>query len=134
MKHLVKQSVITFVLAILLTACASTETVKEAQGQGASRSYENAYESVFNAAIAAAKAKELEVVESDKNSGRLVFSKGVTLWSWGERIAVFIKPVNSKTTQVEVVSKAVVAPLNFPPDWQNILLEQIASELQTGKY
>ncbi len=134
MKHLVKQSMMTFVLAILLTACASTETVKEAQGQGISRSYENAYESVFNASIAAAKAKELEVVESDKNSGRLVFSKGVTLWSWGERIAVFVKPVNGKTTQVEVVSKAVVAPLNFPPDWQNILLDQIASELQTGKY
>ena len=69
MKRLVKQSVTTFVLAILLSACASTETVKEAQGQGISRNYENAYESVFNAAIASAKAKELEVVERDKNSG-----------------------------------------------------------------
>lgn len=129
-----KRSVITFILAILLAACASTETVKEAQGQGMSRSYEYAYEPVFNAAIAAAKAKELEVAESDKNSGRLVFSHGVTLWSWGERIAVFIKPESSTTTRVEIVSKAVLAPLNFPPDWQNILLEQIASELKTGKY
>jgi PBP1b-binding outer membrane lipoprotein LpoB len=130
MKHLVMTSV----LAILLAGCASTETVKEAQGQGISRTYEYAYEPVFNAAVAAAKAKELEVLENDKNAGRLVFSKGVTLWSWGERIAVFVRPVNSKTTQVEVVSKAVMAPLNFPPDWQNILLEQIASELKTGKY
>ena len=130
MKHLIMTSV----LAILFAACASTETGKEAQGQGISRSYEYAYETVFNAAITAAKAKELEVVESDKNSGRLVFSNGVTLWSWGERIGVFVKPVNSKTTQVEIVSKPVMAPLNFPPDWQNILLDQIASELKTGKH
>jgi hypothetical protein len=129
-----KRSVLTFILATLLAACASTDTVKEAQGQGASRSYEHAYESVFNATIAAARAKELEVVESDKNSGRLVFSHGVTLWSWGERIAVFVKPESSRTTQVEIVSRPVLAPLNFPPDWQGILLEQIASELKTGKY
>ncbi len=129
-----KHWVMTPVLAILLAACASTETVKEAQGQGQSRSYEYTYESVFNAAIAAAKAKDLEVVESDKNGGRLVFSHGVTLWSWGERIAVFVKPVNTKATQVEIISKPVLAPLNFPPDWQTILLEQIASELKTAKY
>jgi hypothetical protein len=129
-----KRAVLTFILATLLAACASTDTVKEAQGQGTSRSYEYAYESVFNATIAAARAKELEVVESDKNSGRLVFSHGVTLWSWGERIAVFVKPESSRTTQVEIVSRPVLAPLNFPPDWQGILLEQIASELKTGKY
>lgn len=127
-----KDFAIACALAVLISACASTETVKEAEGQGITRSYEYAYEPVFNAVIAAAKTKDLEVVESDKNSGKLALSHGVTLWSWGERIAVFVKPVTDKTTQVEIVSKPVLAPLNFPPDWQNILLEQIAAELKTG--
>ena len=55
-------------VAIFAGGCASTDTVKEAQGQGASRSYQHAYEPVFDAALAAAKTKQLEVIESDKGS------------------------------------------------------------------
>ncbi len=120
-------------VTMLLGGCASTETVKQAQGQGVSRVYPAAYEPVFAAALAAAKTKELEVVESDKAAGRLVLSHGVTLWSWGERMAVFIKPAASGGTQVEVVSKPVLSPLNFPPDWQTILLDQIGVELAGKK-
>ena len=114
----------------VLAGCASTETVKEARGQGVSRVYEAAYESVYNATLEAAKSKNLEVVESDKATGRLVLSHGVTLWSWGERIAVFIARKGSTGTEVEIVSKPVLSPLNFPPDWQKILLDQIDIELR----
>ena len=118
-------------LAIIVSGCASTETVKEAKGQGVSRAYHQAYEPVYNATLAAAKTKQLEVVESDKASGRLILSHGITLWSWGERIAVFIKPMAANSTEVEIVSKPVLAPLNFPPDWQQILLDQIDVELRS---
>ena len=113
--------------------CASTETVKKAEGEGISRSFSYAFEPVYEATISAAKEKELEVVESDKKSGRLILAHGVTLWSWGERIAVFVKPLSNNETEVEVVSKPVLAPLNFPPDWQNILLDQIEAELRIGR-
>ena len=121
------------VLAVLVGGCASTESIKDSKGQGISRVYPYPLEAVFNAAGAAAKAKELEVVESDRNSGTLTLSHGVTLLSWGERIAVFIKPVTSKSTEVEIVSKPVLAPLNFPPDWQQILLDEIDARLRSGK-
>jgi len=75
--------------AAIVSGCASTETVKEAKGQG--------------------------------------------LWSWGERIAVFVTPKATNSTEVEVVSKAVLSPLNFPPDWQQILLDQIDVELRSRK-
>lgn len=120
-------------LAVIASGCASTDTVKAARGQGVSRTYQFAYEPVYNATLAAAKAKKLEVVENDKAKGRLILSNGVTLWSWGERIAVFIKPLAENSTEVEIVSKPVMSPLNFPPDWQQILLEQIDAELQPGK-
>jgi hypothetical protein len=131
--HMKKSLFLVCLIAIFAGGCASTETVKEAKGQGVTRTYQYAYEPVFNAVIAAAKTKELEVVESDKGSGRLVLSHGVTLWSWGERIAVFVKALTTETTEVEIVSKPVLSPLNFPPDWQQILLEQIDVQLRTGK-
>jgi len=117
--------------AVIVGGCASTETVKEAKGQGVSRAYQQAYEPVYNATLAAAKTKQLEVIESDKGRGRLILSHGITLWSWGERIAVFIKPMAANSTEVEIVSKPVLAPLNFPPDWQQILLDQIEVELRS---
>jgi hypothetical protein len=117
--------------AILVSGCASTGTVKEAKGQGESRIYQNAFDAVFDATLAAAKTKELQVVESDKDSGRIILSHGVTWWSWGERIAIFLKAATAETTEVEIVSKPVLSPLNFPPDWQQILLEQIEVELRT---
>jgi hypothetical protein len=120
-------------IVMITGGCASTETVKEAEGEGISRSFSYAFEPVYEATISAAKEKELEVVESDKKSGRLILAHGVTLWSWGERIAVFVKPLSNNETEVEVVSKPVLAPLNFPPDWQNILLDQIEAELRTGR-
>jgi hypothetical protein len=120
-------------LAFLFGGCASTDTVKEARGQGDSRTYPYAYEQVFNATLAAAKTKGLDVVENDKTGGRLMLSHGVTWLSWGERIAVFFKAASPKSTEVEIVSKPVLSPLNFPPDWQQILLQQIDHELRAGK-
>lgn len=122
-----------FLLALFLGGCASTETVKDARGQGSTRTYQYAYDPVFNAALAAAKAKELEVVESDKSGGRIMLSHGVTLWSWGERIAIFFKSVSPKATDVEIVSKPVLSPLNFPPDWEKTLHDQIDTELRARK-
>ncbi len=120
-------------LATLAGGCASVDTVREAQGEGVSRVYQAAYEPVFKATLAAAQTRELEVVESDKAAGRVILSHGVTWWSWGERIAVFLKPRTETTTAVEIVSKPVLAPLNFPPDWPQILLEQIEVELRSGQ-
>jgi len=121
------------VLAILTGGCASTETVKEAQGQGVTRIYQHPYEPVFDATVAAAKSKELEIVESNKITGRIILSHGVTLLSWGERIAVFIRIVSPTATEVEIVSKPVMSTLNFPPNWQQILFDQIDLELRARK-
>ncbi|MGH8747738.1 MAG: hypothetical protein ACREU5_01365 [Burkholderiales bacterium] len=43
---------------------------------------------------------------------------------------MFITPVTRTRTKVEVVNKPVPAPLNFQPDWQQALLDQIDVELR----
>ena len=121
--------ILTLATILMITGCASVETVKNSQGQGETRTYGFGYEKVFNATLDAAKAKELKVVESSQGDGKVILSHGVTWWSWGERIALFITSIDSETTKVEIVSKPVLAPLNYPPDWQAILLEQIHLEL-----
>lgn len=118
------------VLAILLAGCAATDIAKQGQGQGTTRTYEYPYEPVFKTAIAVGEAQNLEVVESDETSGLIVFKNAPTVLSLGERIAVFINRSGSKTT-VEVFNVPLIAPLNFPPDWETILHDDIEAVLKS---
>ena len=114
----------------LLPGCASTDIVRDARGEGVTRTYAHPYDRAYDAVLSAARKKELEIVESDKAKGRILLSHGVTALSWGERIAVFLKPAaGGGRTDVEIVSKPVMSPLNFPPDWPKLLFEQIDAEL-----
>src|SRR5512146_2657210 len=120
-------------VALLMGGCATTQTVKEAKGQGTSRVYRHGYNTVYRATLSAAKEKNLEIAEDDRKAHRLVLTQGVSWKGLGEKVAVFITPVTHTRTKVEVVSKPVLAPLNFQPDWQQALLEQIDAELRAKK-
>ena len=116
----------------LLTACASIETVKEAKGEG-SKVYNYPLNKVHSATLSTARKQELEILEANESEGRVLLSHGVTLLSWGERIAVFLKRVSNGATEVEIVSKPVMAPLNFPPDWVSLLFSGLDEELRPVK-
>ncbi len=113
-----------------LGACATTETVQQAKGTGEKRTFNVDYESVYEATLSAASKQGLTVTSADKSSGQILLSHGVTPWSWGERIAVFVTKLSDNQTQVEIISKPVMAPLNFPPDWASKLFDAIDAELK----
>ena len=117
----------------LLTACASIETVKEARGQGSKKLYNYSFNKVYSATLSIAREQGLAILESNEGEGRLLFSHGVTLLSWGERIAVFLKRVSDGATEVEILSKPVMAPLNFPPNWVSLLFNGLDEELRQVK-
>ena len=116
--------------ALLLGACASTETVQQAKGTGEKRTFDANYEAVYQATLSAASKQGLTLTNADKNSGEILMSHGMTPWSWGERVAVFITKISDSQTQVEIISKPVMAPINFPPDWVTKLFDAIGIELQ----
>ena len=116
-------------VAVLLAACASVEEVKDAQGQGAKRTFRHPYEAVYQATANAVAKRKLEVIEQDRATGRFVLSNGGSRSSFGERIAVFLTRLNERTTSVEVVSKSVGGVLSFPPNWPALLFGDIDQEL-----
>jgi hypothetical protein len=119
------------VLALwLLGACATTETVQQAKGTGEKRTFNAEYESVYKATLSAASKQGLTVTSADKSSGQILLSHGVTPWSWGERVAIFVTKLSDNQTQVEIISKPVMGLLNFPPDWASKLFDAIDAELK----
>lgn len=117
---------------VLLVGCASTETVRESVGEGTKHRYSATFEKVYTATLRAAETEKLKIVTMDEKAGRIDLSHGVTLWSWGERISVFLTRASASETEVEIVSKPVLAPLNFPPDWESRLFKAIDRELKTS--
>lgn len=103
------------------------------EAAGASRTYPYDYESVYNATIAVAKKNNLNVIENDKENGRLILSHGISIWSLGENITVAAKPIPSNSTVLEITSKPKMYVLNAPTDWEEILFDQIDVELRGAK-
>lgn len=125
------RGILVTVLALcFLGACATTETLLRAKGTGEKRTFNAAYEPVYEATLSAASKQGLTLTSADKSSGQILLSHGVTPWSWGERVAVFVTKLSDNQTQVEIISKPVIEPLNFPPDWASRLFDAIGAELK----
>jgi hypothetical protein len=109
--------------------CATVDTVKAEQGRGVKRTFREPYDRVFQAALDAAAKRKLALVEHDRAAGRIVLSHGVTWGSLGEHIAIFVSRLGERSTAVEIVSKPVFTPLNFPPDWPSLIFGDLEVEL-----
>ncbi len=114
-------------LSLLVAGCASTDTVKKARGEGAKRLYRDDQKVVHAAILAVAKNRNFDVVENSPNA--VLLSTGLSWRSFGEHIAVFLRTVSPRLTEVEVVSKPVMGAWNFPRDWEIALLEEIGRSL-----
>lgn len=130
---------ITALSLALLSACASIKTVKEMRGlgQGRSQEYPLPYKIVFEETVDTVTEVGLDLVEADRDAGRILATHGTTLLSWGENIAIFVQEVEPSRTEVEIVAKMVFAPGNFPPDWLGIIFTRLdinlSLELKKGK-
>ncbi|HPD82880.1 MAG: hypothetical protein R3D88_03220 [Alphaproteobacteria bacterium] len=118
-------------LTLNLQACASSNAAKTAQGSGLTKTYAASYDATWNASINAVNATYGEVVEENKEEGNIVATYGVTPFSWGERVAVFLKSLGSKETEVEVVSKRAVSTNITAANWEPKIHDKISEELSS---
>lgn len=121
------------IVLLLVAGCASVETVRDAKGHGVKRTFRHPYDAVYQATVNAASRRKLEFVEQNRATGRILLSSGASWTSLGERIAVFVSRSGDRTTNVEIVSKPVLASVTFPPDWPGLLFGDIEQELATVK-
>ena len=118
-------------MLVLTGACATTNTVKQARGEGSKRLFSQDLKSVRAAVAGAAKSRGLDVVEN--NDDGFVLSAGLSWRSFGERVAVFVRAISPRLTEVEVVSRPLLGPMNFPRDWEHAMLDSVDRSLRGEK-
>jgi len=121
-------SLIGFCAAIFLSGCATVGGLSPGQGRSTVIN-ETSFATVWKAAMNCV-SRNLTIVESDKEQGRIKAEHGVTGFSWGEVVGVFISRLGGGTSSipVEVVSRKKMRTQITGPDWEPTIMECIKAE------
>jgi hypothetical protein len=121
-----------FAIATLISAtgCSTLADARAAKGSGVSRVYEAPAAAVWKAMPAVLSEVGLQLVGDNKNEGYILAQRGVTAFSYGENVAIFIESVGGVTkTRVEAVSKKAMATNIFAPSWEKEILDKLGEKL-----
>ncbi len=129
-----KKIYLPFFISVLMSisACASTQTIRDAKGSGESRIFSNSYEEVFDAALEAMRDQAIEILEKNQATGTILGKKGIGYTTYGERVGVYVYKIDDTHTKVEVISKKVLATTLFAKDWTDSIFYSISQNLHNS--
>jgi hypothetical protein len=115
----------------LTTGCATLADAQSARGTGAAREYPVSMERVWGAIPAVLSELQLPLVSQNRANGTVLAQRGITPFSYGENVAIFVESVDGAIrTRVEVISKKAMATNIFAPDWSTEILDRLGEKLR----
>ncbi|MDP3798206.1 MAG: hypothetical protein Q8R06_13835 [Polaromonas sp.] len=119
-----------FAAALLISGCSNLADARAAKGTGVSREYSATAEATWKAVPQVLEEISLPLVTENRPQGYILAQRGLTPFSYGENVAIFIESVaESVKTKVEVVSKKAMATNIFAPDWSKEILDALEKKL-----
>ncbi len=102
----------------MLSGCTTLADARNARGSGPNRTYNADFDDGLENGAAGGcvhRAQERYILAQ----------RGMTLFSYGENVAIFGEPVSARQTKVEVVSKRAMETNIFAADWAPELLQKL---------
>ena len=122
---------IAFVVMAVMSGCSTLADAKLAKGTGLAREYSASIDEVWKVMPAVLSELSLPLVGDNRAEGYILAQRGITAFSYGENVAIFVESVNGVTrTRVEVVSKKAMATNVFAPDWSKEILDKLDEKLK----
>lgn len=118
-----------FLLVIAMTGCTTLADAKRAEGEGLRYLYKTDIDTAWVAVSKALEKYKLAVATENKSEGYFLAQNSMSLLSYGENIAIFIKKKSDTTTEIEIVSKKVVTTNIFASDWSKTIHNELADTL-----
>jgi hypothetical protein len=117
-------------LSVLSTGCSTLADAKSGKGTGVSQTFNAKPDRVWQVLPSAVKNTGLEYVAGNKDEGYALAQRGITAFSYGENVAIFVDSAPADSTKVEVVSKKAMATNIFAPEWSKSIFEKLAELLK----
>ena len=124
-------SLILLPILLLAGGCTTLADVSNAKGQGKSRVYDTSFDTVWDTVPKAVNELGLRVASKNRQEGCILAAKGMTAFSYGENVAVFVEKVDDERTKVEVVSKKTMGTNIFAWNWEKPILDKLSEMLNS---
>lgn len=122
---------IAIAVTVFMSGCSTLADARSAKGTGSAREYAASVDEVWKAMPTVLAELSLPLVGDNKAEGYILAQRGITAFSYGENVAIFVESVNGVTrTRVEVVSKKSMATNVFAPDWSKEILDKLGEKLK----
>lgn len=123
-------SIFVLVSTLLAQGCSTLADARKAEGEGIKRSFPASFEKTWNASNTALVKLKLEIASENRDKGYILAQRGMTFFSYGENVAIFVRKKNDAETNVEIVSKKSMATNIFAPDWTEDIFKEIGIALK----
>jgi uncharacterized lipoprotein len=108
-----------------LTGCTSLNTAAKAQGSGEQVIYKASFDEVWAAVPEVITNVGLQYVSVNNDKHMFLAKHGITGWSWGENVAIFVEKIENGKTSVEVITKRKLVTNITAPDWDGLIFIQL---------
>ena len=112
----------------LLAGCATQESVLKNEGAGTKRTFPEPEASVWKSAVNACRHGDLSLISANPTNHVIQAQTHTRMESWGEFVAVWVRPVDATNTEVEVVSRQRAPSGMFAYNWERQILNDIAAD------
>ncbi len=116
-------------VSISLQACSTLGDARRAEGDGVKRTYPGAVEATWDTTLRALSKLNLDVASENRATGYILAQRGMTAFSMGENVAIFVRKKTETSSEVEVVSKKALATNVFAPDWSEDIHKELAARI-----
>jgi hypothetical protein len=113
-----------------ISGCTTLGDARNAEGSGVKRTYQATVKQTWDASLTALKNLNLSIASENEQKGYILAQRGVSAFSYGENIALFVRKQSESSCTVEVVSKKAMTTNIFAPDWSQDVHKEIASQLR----
>lgn len=125
-----RRILITLLAVFLTTGCSTLTDTKKSEGAGKRVTYSKSMDEIWPLTIYTLNDVGLDVIEENKPQGYVLAKKGMSAFSYGENVAIFVKRIDNSTTSVEVVSKRVLATTVFAKDWTDEIFMKLDARIK----
>jgi hypothetical protein len=126
----IKRIMIVGFTTLLIAGCSTLADTKKSEGVGKRVTYSKSIDEVWPLAILSLNDVGLDVIEENKSQGYVLAKKGMSAFSYGENVAIFVKKIDNSNTSVEVVSKRVLATTVFAKDWTDEIFMKLNARIK----
>ena len=118
------------VTILLVSGCTTMADSIAAKGTGPHKIYDRPKPEVWPVVIEAVNSVGLELVTANESSSMVLAQRGITAFSYGENVAIFVEDYSNQQCRVEVVSKKSMETNVIAPDWSKSIFEYLDSRFE----